>query len=478
MKIPLFARFASGGGLGMVKLIASFARVKILAILVGIAGIGVIAQVGQFALVALSLTSLSMAVGIINRIREPGRLGDRDAARTTRGTAFATLLVLIVLYLLMSFPLVPYLLEHIFHGNLGYWQFMPVLLGIPFAVFASGYIEGIFFSCNRYDLYVKASAYAAVLELGLYVALSVAYGLSGAILALGLSCVTLFVCFFWQMQKIGEPILELFPLRFEIEELIHLLRYGLVMLVAVALGYVSVLFIRGEVLQFYGAEANGLLQVPLALSAYSLPFITNGVWGHLHPSASQHGDTPEARQELLSVLNIVILLSAGASLTLLSIPEVLVSIAYTPSFLAALPLFPAQFLGDFFYFFAFTLSVYFLATSRLGIYLGGWVAYYAIYAGGGQWLLPKLGPLAVNISHAVASLLLAILGCMWLFYEGIFRIRNSLPLLAGTVVVMVAALMLWLNVPAIVRAGFLGTSLFSGYMLFIRSSIQICPVRD
>ena len=89
---PVIHRFVSGGGLGAVKLVTGFVRVKMIAIVIGVAGVGILAQASQFNLVALALTSISLAVGIINRIRQPARLGNREAERITRGTAFVSLL--------------------------------------------------------------------------------------------------------------------------------------------------------------------------------------------------------------------------------------------------------------------------------------------------------------------------------------------------------------------------------------------------
>ncbi|GAA0708245.1 hypothetical protein GCM10009105_07660 [Dokdonella soli] len=448
-------RFVSGGGLGAVKLIAGFVRVKMLAIAIGVAGLGILAQAVQFNLVAIALTSISLAVGIINRIRQPARLGDPEAERITRGTAFVSLLGLIGLYTFVVSWNATFILDTVFRGTISRWQILPVLMGVPFSVIASGYIEGIFYSRDRYDLYVKASMMAALIELGLYVGLVYARGISGALFALGISSATLLASYLWYLRKIGDSWRNVFPIVFDLHEFVVLFRFGAVMLATTALGYLCVLYVRSEMLALYGARANGLLQVALAFSAYSLPFITNGVWGHLHPMASKLGDTPEVRKELLGVLRVVMILSSLASLGALCLPDVLISIAYTNAFIDATRFFPAQFVGDFFYFFAFTLGVFFLATSQLRTYMAGWIAYYAIYLIGSKILFPYIGPLAPAAAHALASCTIAACGAVWLLLVAQIGFRQLALFWIGTFMVGAAALLLWYETPLWVRLSYM-----------------------
>ena len=452
---PVIHRFVSGGGLGAVKLVTGFVRVKMIAIVIGVAGVGILAQASQFNLVALALTSISLAVGIINRIRQPARLGDRGAERITRGTAFVSLLGLIGLYVLVVCWNSTLILDSVFHGLLTRWQILPVLMGVPFAVIASGYIEGIFYSRDRFDLYVKASITAALIELVLYVGLVYARGITGALMALGISSATLLASYLWHLRKLGDSWRAMFPIVFDLREFVVLFRFGATMLATTAFGYLCVLYVRGEVLELYGARSNGLLQVVLAFSAYSLPFITNGIWGHLHPLASKLGDTPEVRKELMSVLRVVIILSSLASLTALCIPDVLIHIAYVKAFVGAVKFFPAQFIGDFFYFFAFTLGVFFLAISRLRTYMAGWIAYYVIYLIGSKILFPHIGPLAPSTAHALASFVIAACGAVWLIFVVRIKFRELSLFWVGMCMVASAALLLWYETPLWIRLSFL-----------------------
>lgn len=468
----LIRRFLGGGSLGAVKLATGLVRVKILAILLGAAGVGVLAQAAQFTLVAIALTSVSMAVGIINRTRDERLRARHGSDRLTLGTALVTLLVFSACYMVAAMVCRPFIAAKIFQGTLSESQLLPVLLGVPFAVLSSGYMEGLFYSRDRFDLYVKAGSVASVMELLLYTGGAWLGGISGVLMAVGMSSVTLLASYLWHLRQLHEGWRALFPLTFEWAEAQALLRYAVVMLMTAALGYVSVLYVRAEVLGEYGPKANGLLQVALALSAYSLPFVTNGVWGYLHPLASKLGDTPETKQELLRVLRMVAILSSLGSVAVLSVPELLIKIAYTGDFSEAAAYFPAQFLGDYFYFFAFAVGVFFLATSKLKVYVMGWVAYYAIYLVLARALLPTWGPGAPTVGHCVASCTLGVVAASWLITRLRPRWRDMALFSVGAVIVLTAAIFLHAGVSPWVRWALLAATLVGYGVIGVRAGFS------
>ena len=469
LKDVLIQRFVAGGGLGAVKLATGLVRVKILAVILGAAGIGVLAQAAQFTLVAIALTSVSMAVGIINRTRSEAIRANSSAQRLTLGTALISLFVLIVLYLLLAISNRLTVATLVFRGTLSEAQLFPIILGVPFAVIASGYIEGLFYSRDRFDLYVKAGAVASLADLVLYSCGAWLGGVVGATVAVGVSSVALLASYLFFLRRIGEEWSTLFPLNFHWREALALLRYGAVMLCTAALGYLSVLYVRAEILGQYGPRANGLLQVALALSAYSVPFVTNGVWGYLHPLASRLGDTPETRSELLRVLRMVILLSSFGSIAVLSFPEVLIGLAYTADFAESATYFPTEFLGDYFYFFAFTVGVFFLATSKLRIYLIGWIAYYSMYLASVRFLLPHFGARAPTVGHCIASCVLAMVSILWLVTQVRIRLRDLTLFFVGGAVVLVAATMLYLGLFIWTRIAILAVPVVGYCVLAVRT---------
>ncbi|MCO5141909.1 MAG: hypothetical protein M9962_02330 [Oligoflexia bacterium] len=413
-KEKIIRRFAAGGILSLIKIICGFLRVKTFASLLGVAGVGVISQGNQFHLTAIALTSLSMAVGIINRIREPSRKDIKEEVQKTQGTALSLLTALISIYSVVVVLSYNTINTYIFNNLISASLLIPILIAVPFSVIASGYFEGIFFSRDRYDLYVKASSIAAILDLASTIVLTYLYGLKGAFISIGLSSIYLFLSFLWKSRDLKENIFSFFHFSFDLSECKKLLNYCLVMVVSVSFGYVATIVIRSLFLQKFGSEMNGLLQVSMALSAYSLPFITNGLWGHMHPTVSSLKNSLDAKKELEISLRIVLTLSTLASGIFLTIPEFFIKIVYNHSFLPSMQFFPYQFLGDFFYCFAFTVSVYTLALSKIRVYLLGWLIFHSLFLLSSYLLLPIVHELSVPIAYLGTSAICASLTLIWL----------------------------------------------------------------
>lgn len=410
----LFKKFLSGGFLGVLRLGVGFVRVKFLALMVGIAGVGLMAQANQFYLFSLSVITLSMAAGIINRIRAPGRLNNRHLQAQTQGTALVTILALIFIFLIIVIIFQNSIINQAFRGSLSFKQFIPALIGLPFAAIASGYFEGIYFSRDRYDLYIKSSAWASIIEIFSYITLVSLYGLQGALVALGLSGIILFVSFSIHLKKLNEKLTTLISFHFNWTELYEILKYCVAVISGAGVGYFVILWLRGDVLQFLGPSGNGLLQPALALSAYTLPLITNGIWGHLHPEGSKSGDTSAARVELSKVLLMVLFLSAGASITLLTFCDTIIWLAFSKEFVQSRILFPYQFTADFFYHIFYVLSVYFLSTSRLKNYIFLWLTYFSILFFSVKILMPLLGITAYSLGHFISSFTMGGFALLWM----------------------------------------------------------------
>src|SRR5207302_7842793 len=79
--------FVSGGVLSLTRLATGFVRIKYIALVLGTAGVGFLSQATQLQLLGISIASLSMAAGVINRM---GAIGPNNRAREQQllATAF------------------------------------------------------------------------------------------------------------------------------------------------------------------------------------------------------------------------------------------------------------------------------------------------------------------------------------------------------------------------------------------------------
>jgi PST family polysaccharide transporter len=266
---------------------------------------------------------------------------------------------------------------------------------------------------NRYDLYVRAAITATVTGLIAFVPLVTLKGIDGAFWAIFANSACLFLSYLYFVSKVM-PLRKVFRFGFEWRVLRRLLKFSFVMLATSSAGYAVTLLVRRQIISTLGLSANGIAQVPLAITAYYTPFLTNGLWGRLHPATSASGDTQAARAELATILRFIVIFTTAVVVSVLLFQEFLVKLAYSAAFLDALKLLPIQFIGDFFYFIAFTVSVYVLAMPRLRIYLVCWLAYYVVLAASSLLLLPAWGLRAFPIGYALSGAIFGSLALAWL----------------------------------------------------------------
>jgi O-antigen/teichoic acid export membrane protein len=155
------------------------------------------------------------------------------------------------------------------------------------------------------------------------------------------------------------------------------------------------------------------LHVPLALTSYYTPLVTNALWARLHPAVTRTGDTGDGQQELAIALRLTTLLAGTIIVSVLAVKTTLVRLAYSAAFVPAVSLLPAQLVGDLFYFIALACSVYLLAVSRLRHYLIGWTAYYVVVTLVSTALVGRLGVHAVPVGYAFTTVILGSAALAW-----------------------------------------------------------------
>ena len=404
-KSQMHQRFISGGALSALRLVLGFIRAKYMAITLGTAGIGIFAQINQFQLVAITLSSLSLGNGIVNRTRSPERLGKENLFRDTIGTAFTSIFFLSIIALIANLLLRKQIQHHIFQDQLSLTNITILSLAVPMSVLANGFLDSILVSHDKYMAVIKAFALATSFEFVYYIFFIHQLSLPGIPYAVFLSSFTLCAFYFIYLAKLKIRPKDFLIFHFSKPELKFLLHYSFTISSYLALGYVVNLVIRTSVMKYLGPEQNGLLQVPLALSAYTLPFITDGLWGHLRPRIASAGNSKEGHHELERVMSLVLCLSAFCSIGIMTAPEFIIKVVYTKSFTDAAMLFPVQFTADFFYFIFFSYSVFFLSASEYKSFLKIWLAYYSINALIVFFLLKKMNLLAMPIAHCTASII-------------------------------------------------------------------------
>lgn len=404
----------AGTLLTIVRVGTGFGRAKISALILGTAGVGVFAQGNQLLLLFSVLGSCSLAGGLVNQLTSPEHADRPEIRQRFLSTVFTVQTVLCLVVVVLTILGKGFIARMTFGTTIEQYKCIIVAFAVPFTVVATtGYFEAILFAAHRYDLYARALVIATVLGLFAFLGLVFFWGLRGAFISLPLAALLNFVLLAMAVAKV-ESLAHVFTFSIDLRALRTLFAFAATILPTAILGYGSVLLIRRQVLITLGPEANGLLQVPLAITSYYTPLITQALWGRLHPAISASGPGTKARDELVTALRIVAMLTAMMVIGIITFGELAVRIVYSSAFGSASRLLIPELFGDYWYLIALSASVYFLGTARLRVYLAGWVAYYGIYILTTLTNLKALDILALPVGYMVSGLVMAVAALTWL----------------------------------------------------------------
>ena len=412
-----FKAYIFGSVIPLVRISTGLIRSKYVAVFLGLTGVGALSQANQMQQLGVTLGSLGLAVGVINRSRSFE--GDEDSQNRVFGTSFTVHFLMSSLMLLVGVLFRKELTLSIF-GSLDFVdEFLIALFSLPFYAMASGHLEGVLFGLDQYYLYIRGTVFATLLGFLSYFPLVYFYGISGAFLAFSFSGLVLFASFlFYSLQH--RTFLQVVSFRFDWDELKILLRFSGVLLLTGCLGYSCLLWMRGRISQELGIDMNGIAHMSMAMTSYYTPFLTNTMWGKFYPSVSRHGDTDASHRQLGTMTQLTVFLCTVMILFVMLLQREIVLLAYTDAFFPALKIIPYQLLGDFFYFIWFLFGVYFMGVSSLRVYLVGWLFFYLGYPALTVYLLDSYQLMALPMGYGLVSFLLALCSLLYLAISGKF----------------------------------------------------------
>lgn len=402
---------ARGGALSLVRLMSGLVRIKILALVIGATGVGVYSLLLQMYLTGVALTSMSLAVPIINLGRRHVVDREFNQAGSIAGTAFAVISLNWIALLLVVGLFGQSLLAHFGMADVRHDLVWPVLIAILFGALSGGFGEGLSFVSNRFDAYVRAGIMAAVADMVFVAGAAWIYGLRGAVFAMPIGPFLMLATYWLSLRRDAQAAQVLRNLAVRVAELPRLFAYSGMMLGSVALTNLGLTFLRSRVLIEAGAAANGYLQVATSVSAYILSFITTGFFGHLYAHAAASGDTPEVRIELDKTLRLGLLISFCGCGTAAVLADFLIPLLYSGEFRPAAQLLTAYMPAELAFQFVTNITAYQLTVSLRRRYLALSQSYIGLLVISGLIFIPRAGALGYVGAHSVAAVTTLIAAC-------------------------------------------------------------------
>ncbi|MBN8500762.1 MAG: hypothetical protein J0M19_06390 [Sphingomonadales bacterium] len=412
MKRLALRNMLSGGALSAVRLVMGVAKIKLIALWLGVEGVGHFSLLTQVAVTGTALVSMSLAIPLINLGRPNIAAEDYRAAGSAAGTVAAVLAINALLITLVWVIGGSWLLSALGAELRPEALRWPILLAILFGAIAGGFWEGMSFLIDRFDTYVRANILSAVLDAVAIGGAAWAFGIEGAILALPVAPLTLLIGYVVQIapNRVARSVLA--AMRPQWAQLRPIFAYCALMVGTISATNIVQTWLRSQVLTLSGSAANGYLQVATALSSYLLSFVMTGFWGHLHARAAAEGDTAGVRSELRKSIRLGMGISFAGCVAAILLAPFIITLFYATSFAQATQLLRPYLVGEFAFQVFSMIVAYQLTIGRRRRYAVLNAVYIAALAIGGTVLIPQLGSSGYVLAHIAAASLAGIAG-LW-----------------------------------------------------------------
>lgn len=414
--------------LGLATIVTMFSgviRAKFLAWQLGPTGMGIIGQAMMYSVFTIQLCSLSMGTGIIKAISRNvvQKRDDKTTIIVDNSSSFQ--LIASVLFIAAVLPFSMPLTKFLF-SDYKYWPyFVGITIVTPFAIYLIGVVGPIFYGFKKIADFTKLTVFNNLLGLCLIISLVYFFKINGALLQImTMSVIGFFTSYYFMKRKLSiTPKLELNLFKNKITSLasIHLFKYGLISFIPGNVNMVIMIYLRGIFMRDYGLEANGYFQVAYAMSAYYLPFVTNGVWGHFYPEMCALKNNKDINRELNQFIRFALLVSTAIAAVFIIFRKYVILILYSSQFLKAYDLLAVQVIGDIFFILYYIFATSLTARRKFRDVLISMVVYNGVLLLAYYILthFTALNLLSLNMAIAFSNIILAIAAVIyWRFDTG------------------------------------------------------------
>lgn len=421
------------------SILLGFVRTKILAVTLGPYGVGIISQANAYFVMVQGFTALGLGGGFTKLVAEYH--SQQDYERLNR-----TVVSLITLYggigILLLLICVP------FSSQISIWTFADPNLGSYIVMIMAAGIFWIqyqtilllFRGLLHWKEYSLASSLGYLINIIISVVLIYFLGLDGGVISILVAQISNLIVATIILHKRVAPLhkLEYWKYRPDRAAFKELIPYIAPSMAVNMLATFASVYIRGDIIRYLGAEANGIYQAVWGISLAYIGFILNATFVYGIPKvASQLREPAEMVKVQNNGLRIGILLLLPVSILLINTREIWIPLLYSSVFLVAGPMLFWQFAADLLRMLHTNFNVVLYPLNRLwflfidGVfYWGGWIVLSAL-------ALPKLGVAAVPISYFVVNLIAIILAYFYHKLTTTFQIyKENQILLFKTVIVL------------------------------------------
>ncbi|MGC4078230.1 MAG: O-antigen translocase [Rubrivivax sp.] len=351
---------------------------KVLAVYVGPAGYAVIGQFQSLVAMVMGIASGAIGTGVTKYTAEYHDRPElqRTVWRTAAAMALAGSAVGAALLLFAQEPLAAWLLADPAYASVFAWLALSLTLMV-----ANGLMLAIMNGKKAIAPFVLANIAGSVIGAGVSLSLVVAYGLYGALVALGLGQAVSCLVTAWLFRKACAIRWRDLWGGFDPASARRLAGFALMAVVSAIVVPVSQMVIRDRLGVMLGLHTTGLWQAMWRISDLHLMLITSTLTVYFLPRFSELPAGPALRGEVLKAYRFVIPLVLATSTTLYLLKHILVRGLLTADFLPLTEALGWQLVGDTMKICSWVAGYTLISHARITLFMASEIVFSAILVG-------------------------------------------------------------------------------------------------
>lgn len=352
----------------LIRIFTGVVVTKVIAVLIGPAGVAVIGQLQSLLNLSILLSGDFLKTALLRFTAQYNDSGDDNDVADIWSASLKILIVLslsisTLLYLFSNEFAIYFLKEESYHIILKTLAF-----SLPFFVLNSFFLA-ILNGLKEIKLYIYISILINIVSLIVVCSLSYFYGLKGALFAYVTNQSVVFLLTIYLIRNQSWFKLKNFRKKYfdQISTSKKLLKFSLITFTAIASSSLTILYIRGFLIESLSIEAAGIWQALWTLSNLCITLITTALGTYLLPTMSGINNKDLLNKEMKESLKILIPASLFGLGLIYIIRDFIILALYSVEFIMMRDLLEWQLLGALFKIIGWLFSIAFVSQGLVRI---------------------------------------------------------------------------------------------------------------
>jgi PST family polysaccharide transporter len=407
----------------MVKMLAGFISVKVVAVIIGPAGIALLGQLNNFSTIIMSIATGGITTGVTKYIAQ--YKDEPDVTREYIGTAVKITLffsVICGLFLISCASILS--LKILLDAK---YSFVFIIFGVTL----------VFYTCNtlllaiingykQFNLYVKISIITSIVGLLLSMILVFPFGINGALINAVTSQSLVFVLAFFMAKRANLACTSFDNLwgKFNKTKAIQYFRFSLMALVSALTVPVSQIIIRSFIIRQFSIQDAGCWEGINRLSNMYLLVITSSFGVYYLPKLSETSDFNMIKREIKTAYKVIVpcLLIGLAGVYFARF--IIIKILFSGEFYEMSDLFLWRVIGDFVKISSWLIAYLMHAKAMARLFILTEISFAAFYIGMAFFFGNLIGLQGVVMGYAINYAVYFIVVYLVIFRRRLWTITN------------------------------------------------------